>query len=179
MSLLCGVGFYLAANQIHGFDIRRKLWQDIVKADGVETELTDLGSNMDGRSLPFPSEELADLDRAVESYLSKYAPDVAERNLPLFHDEQQDLDDTVESYVTNDDPDLADRNFPIIDDQQQELAEQDAALSDLNGDLQDVSKRNSLTMFDLLSEIVKIRDDMQEQIDELKEGWKLGKKVLL
>ena len=205
MSLLWLVVLYLSAFEIEGFDIGRKLWKDKAKSDEAETELTNLGSNMDGRSMPLLSDELSDLDDSVELVLTKDTPDFAERGLPLFDDELQGQDaaiepyltketpefsdrglsplddeqqDAIEAYVNRDMSDHVDRGLPPFDDEQLDLEELNAAVPDLTGDDLDVDKRNSLTIFDMFNDISDRLDDIQKQVNELKEGKKIGKTFL-
>ena len=229
MSIPWLVIVYLSALQIHGFDIDRKLWKDKAKSDEAETELTDFGSNMGGRSIPLLSDKLSDLDNSIESRLTKDTPDFARRGLPLFEedelqnqndaiepyltketpefvdrglspleDEQQNLDDAVEAYEPKDDPGLTERGLPLFEDAYDAVEaymdkdisdpverglplfdDEQQGLEELNGDDPDMDKRNSLTIFDMFNDIANRLDDIQGQIDELREGKKLGKNNLL
>ena len=182
-------------NQIEGFDIGRKLWKDgIAKFDETEAELTNLGPDLDGRIVSLLSDEFGNMNDENEAFLTddnpdfaergspnfaaKGSPDFAVRSSPLIDDELQDGDDMIAPYFNQDVQDHIERGWALADKEQQAFEEPDTAISDIAEDDLGLDKRNGLTIFDMFKDISDRLDDIQKQVNELKDGKKLGKKLL-
>ena len=184
MLLLWLTVFCLIANPVQGFDIGRKLWKDGgAKFDETESELTNLGPYLEERSLPIQSDELRNMDDENEALSNNDNPDIAnidlpvlaERDSPLLDDELHESDDSIAPYFNQDVSDPIEKGWSLAGDKQQAFEEPDAAMSDIAEDGSDFDKRNGLTIFDMFKDISDRLDAMQDQIDELKDGKKLGK----
>ena len=169
------------STQIQGFDIGRKLWNDLDKPDGLNTEMSGLGSNMDGRNQPsLKDDNMDDIDSLVpQSYLSRDTQGDAGRGLSPFRDDENDLDGAVKSELAKDVSLLAGRKMSPFDTEEQDIALRDEEAFELTGNLPGVVKRNSFSILDLLNDIMKKQNKMQEQIDAIQGGKKLGKKISL
>ena len=194
------------ANQIQGLDIGRKIWQDMDTSDEAETELInlpflrdDLG-NLDDENEAHLTDDLPDFTERdlhdftgigsqhalIETYLTKNTPQFAERRSPIVDDAQQAHNHGIDNYLNQDVSEPFERgSWPLASEEHQELEKKERALFDIAKDSPGVDKRNVPTMFDMFQDIAVRLDalenkqgDMQEQIDELLNGKKLGKKVL-
>ena len=175
MSFLWLTVFCLLASKIQGFDIGRKLWKDMIaKPEDAKTELTNLEPDLDGRILPLLSDKFRNTDGVNEASLTDDSPVFADRGSQVLDDELQDRDDDFNQDVS----DPIERGWALIDKEQHAFKDPDTAISDIGEDDPDIDKRNGLTIFDMFKDISDRLNAMQEQIDELKDGKKLGKKLL-
>lgn len=167
--------------------------------DSVESFLTKDTPAFAERGLPLFNDELQDQDVASEPYQAKNTSEITERKLALLEDENEDPDDAVEAFLNKDISKPVERDLPLLDDEfdafklyrtedildpverglpflnneQEGKEDQDVAVSDLTVDDPNVDKRNSMTILDMLTDIANRLDDIQDQVNELKEGKKL------
>ena len=83
----------LVVYEIQGFDFERKLWENNAKPADIQTAFDETGSKTAGRELSSQDDDLPELDREMESYLTGNIPDVGERGVPIIDDELPTMND--------------------------------------------------------------------------------------
>ena len=158
LSLLAVQGFKINHNELRGLE----------KPEAAGSDTNELGSDVAERSLSILDNEMRDLgepDAATDLVAGPL--NHAERRLSFF-DAFQDLA-----------PNNIARSMSLLDKESPNLAKPDAAGSDLTDASPDITKRSSFSMLHLLSEITKRLGDVEEEVDEIKEGKKFGKTRIL